>query len=72
METIKFKTNLKCNGCISAITPAMNSIKGIIRWNVDLTTPDRLLIVECEDDVSADVLAAINKAGYKIEKVAQP
>lgn len=71
METLKFKTNLKCNGCISAITPAMNSIKGIIRWNVDLATPARLLIVECEDDVSADVLAGVKKAGYEIEKLDQ-
>ncbi len=69
METKKFKTNLKCNGCISAITPAMNSIEGITNWTVDLSVADRLLVVESDKDVAADVLSGVKKAGYEIEQV---
>jgi len=70
METLNFKTNLKCNGCISAITPALNNIEGIENWNVDLSSPDRLLVVESDKDVSAEVLSGVKKAGYEIEKLA--
>ncbi len=70
METLKFKTNLKCNGCISAITPALNNIEGIENWNVDLSTPDRPLVVESDKDISAEVLSGVKKAGYEIEKLA--
>lgn len=69
METLNFKTNLKCNGCISAITPALNNIEGIENWNVDLSSPDRLLVVESDKDVSAEVLSGVKKAGYEIEKL---
>jgi len=69
METLKFKTNLKCNGCISAITPTMNSIEGIASWKVDLATPERLLTVECNPEKAGDILAGIRKAGYEIELI---
>jgi copper chaperone len=69
METQRFKTSLKCNGCISAITPAMNSITGIDSWNVDLSTPDRVLTVVSEKEIAQEVISGIKKAGYEIEEL---
>lgn len=67
MKTMKFKTNLKCGGCIAAITPVMNETNGIEKWNVDLSTPDRVLTVESDSVSESDVVAKIQTAGYKIE-----
>jgi len=69
MKTLKFKTNLKCNGCISAITPAMNNIQGIASWKVDLASPERLLTVECDPEKTDEILDGIRKAGYEIELI---
>jgi copper chaperone len=46
MHTLRFKTNIKCNGCIQTVTPFLSGIKEIKEWTVDLNTPDRILMVE--------------------------
>lgn len=67
MEILRFKTSLKCNGCISAITPVMDSLAGIDSWKVDLSTPDRILTVMSENEVAGEVISGVKKAGYEIE-----
>ncbi|WP_210466600.1 heavy-metal-associated domain-containing protein [Rufibacter roseolus] len=63
MSTLKFKTNIKCGGCISAVTPALDSTSGIQNWAVDTANPDKILTVE--GDVTAEkVIQAVTKAGY--------
>lgn len=68
MKTLRFKTNLKCNGCIQAISPYMDNISGIKKWNVDLNAPDKTLEAEADDYVEPDIIEAVEKAGYKIER----
>jgi len=29
METLKFKTNINCGGCIAAVTPSLDALKGV-------------------------------------------
>jgi copper chaperone CopZ len=69
MNILKFKTSLKCNGCVNAIKPGMESISGIRMWKVDLETSDRVLEVESEEDVSDKILDNIKKAGYEISRL---
>ncbi|NVO20296.1 MAG: heavy-metal-associated domain-containing protein [Bacteroidetes bacterium] len=64
-----FKTSLKCGGCINAIRPGMESIPGITEWNVNLESPDRILEVDSEKDVSNQVLENVKKAGYEISRL---
>lgn len=67
METIKLKTNIKCGGCISAVTPYLNQSVGEGNWLVDTQNPDKVLTVKTEG-VSADaVQKAVQQAGYKAE-----
>ena len=69
METLKFKTNVNCGGCISTVTPHLNKVKGIISWNVDTTTPSKILTVET-DGINADVIiATLKEAGYKADLI---
>lgn len=66
METIKFKTNIKCGGCIAAVTPFLTAENGIDQWEIDLQNPDRILSVQTSRS-AADVAEVVKKAGYAAE-----
>lgn len=68
METIKFKTNIKCSGCIATVTPFLNEALGENNWEVDINNPSKVLSVKGEQD-QLKVLKAVEKAGYKAEKL---
>jgi copper chaperone len=69
METLRFKTNLKCNGCIRAITPGLESLNLIEKWSVDLEIHDKVLLVEAAEDISEKVMDSVKKAGYQISRL---
>ncbi len=66
MENLKFKTNIKCAGCISTVTPALNELAGTGKWEVDLTSPDRVLTVYTEI-TSEQVKDKLAQVGYRAE-----
>jgi len=66
METIKFKTNIKCAGCVAKVTPFLNDAVGEDKWEVDYNNPSKILTVEGDKD-EAKVIKALEKAGYKAE-----
>jgi copper chaperone CopZ len=68
MKTLRFKTNVKCSGCIEKITPNLNEAVGEGNWSVDLNDPRRILTVtEAADDEL--VKKALTDAGYKGETI---
>jgi len=69
METLRFKTSLKCSGCVSAITPGLESLEEIEKWSVDLESPDKVLKVEASEDVSEKVMDSVKKTGYLISRL---
>lgn len=69
MKTIRFKTNLKCGGCVKAITPGLESLNIIDSWSVDLENPDRVLEIKAPEDVSEQVIESVKKAGYQISQL---
>jgi copper chaperone len=64
MKTYKFKTTIKCGGCIATITPIMDRDVRIKSWDVDTLHPDNILSVTAEDISSDEIVAALNEAGY--------
>jgi copper chaperone len=68
MKTLTFKTNIKCSGCIARVTPTLNSTKGIDKWSVNILTPEKILTVETETLEAADVIKAVEKAGFTAEQ----
>ena len=66
-KQIKFKTNVKCGACVAAITPAMDNLKAK-QWEVDLTSPDRILTVQGEIKPE-EIKAALDRSGYKGESI---
>lgn len=70
METIKFKTTIKCSGCVATVTPGLNEAVGANNWQVDLQSPDRVLTVNTNDtNKEIDVIKKLQDAGYKAEKM---
>jgi copper chaperone len=68
METLQFKTNIKCGGCIATVTPFLDGDQEIEKWQVDLESADRILTVETS--LSPDeVTEIVKKAGYNAEEI---
>ena len=68
METIKFKTDIKCSGCIAKVTPHLNESVGTDNWEVDIVNPSKILTVTGQTD-EAKVKDALQKAGFKAERL---
>ena len=67
MGTLKFKSNIKCGGCIAKVTPVLNQTEGINKWEVDILTPEKILSVETETLKADDIIKAVASAGFKAE-----
>jgi len=73
MKTLKFKTSLKCNGCVNAIKPHLDKVEGIVSWNVDLKSPNKIVEVTTDtasvEEIQKAIEAAISDAGYSVELI---
>lgn len=63
----QFKTNINCSGCIATVKPFLDQAAGTGQWAVDTTNRDKVLTVESGEITEEQVLAAVQKAGFKIE-----
>ena len=71
METLKFKTNVNCGGCVATVTPHLNQIKGIGKWNVDTSNPLKILTVEDSELLPDVIIEKLKEAGYKADLIVQ-
>lgn len=69
METLKFKTSIKCNGCLEKVSPRLNETQGIERWEVDLKNPDKVLTVESNGASEEQVISTLDKIGFKAQAI---
>jgi copper chaperone len=69
METISFKTNMKCSGCIDKVTPVLNELAGKDQWKVDLQNPSKTLTVTGASIQEKSIQTAVEKAGFILEKI---
>lgn len=65
METLQFKTNIKCGGCIAAVTPFLNEAVGEGHWRVDVQDPNKVLTADA--GTADQIRQAVEKAGYRAE-----
>jgi copper chaperone len=69
METLKFKTNIKCSGCVATVTPFLNEAVGADNWQVDVENPSKVLTVSASNVDEQDVIKAVQNAGFKAEEL---
>jgi hypothetical protein len=62
----RYKTNLRCSGCVSSITPAFDAALGSKHWTADVDSPDKVLTVEGDDVTPERVGPLLGKTGYAI------
>ncbi|OWP64004.1 hypothetical protein CDA63_05935 [Hymenobacter amundsenii] len=66
MNTLQFKTNINCGGCIKAVTPTLNGEKGITNWQVDTANPNKILTIN--GDLTAEqVVTLVTEAGFEAQ-----
>jgi copper chaperone len=68
-KTMKFKTNIKCSGCIAQVSPILNEAAGISHWEVDTGNEDKILTVHSEGISESEIENAVQKAGFNIEVI---
>ncbi len=66
-NTFKFKTNIKCSGCVSKVTPFLDAQSGIQSWEVDTTSTDKVLTVQVDGIDEHTIVQTVEEAGFKIE-----
>jgi copper chaperone len=70
METLKFKTTIKCSGCVAAVTPVLDEKVGKDNWQVDIESPEKILTISPGAPINeAQLVRAIEATGYKAERV---
>lgn len=66
MTMRKFKTNLNCSNCVAAVTPYLQSDPAIHSWQVDTTTPEKVLTVEGDNPSREAVSSLVARAGFRV------
>ncbi len=70
METLKFKTNINCGGCIATVTPVLNGLKGVQHWEVDTTSPDKVLTIQASEGFSSEkIIGSLEEKGYNAQLI---
>ena len=67
MKILTFTSNIACNGCLSKVKPFLDELEGVVKWEVDIENPQKILTVQ-SNELSADqIQQAVIKAGYQLE-----
>ncbi|TDE53278.1 heavy-metal-associated domain-containing protein [Flavobacterium sp. GT3P67] len=66
MNTLQFKSNIKCAGCIAKATPVLNEKIGEGNWEVDIMTLKKTLTVSTNLN-ETEVISIVNEAGFSAE-----
>lgn len=70
METLKFKTNINCGGCVAKVTPILNGLQGVKNWEVDTAGKDKILTVNAVENLTPQqVSLALKNIGFQSEAI---
>lgn len=70
METLKFKTNINCGGCVAKVTPILNGLQGVKNWEVDTAGKDKILTINAVENLtSQQVSLALKNIGFQSEAI---
>jgi copper chaperone len=69
MKNLKFKTNIKCDGCLAKVAPKLNETAGEDNWEVDIKTPEKILTVASDNIDEKAIVSALKVAGFNAERI---
>jgi len=67
MDKLQFKTNIKCGGCVAKVTPHLDALQGVAKWEVNIENPNKILTVTADRAKANEIKEAVTKAGFKAE-----
>jgi copper chaperone len=67
MEIIKFKTNVATQEQILRISPFLDKLKAVKRWQIDTEAQEHILSVSGEDLDPQQIKNALAEAGFEAE-----
>lgn len=69
-QTLQFKTNLNCGGCVSKVQSDLDQTVGEGKWDVDIDNSDKVLTVKSNGVTESEVIAIVESKGFKAEPLA--
>ncbi len=63
-----FKTSIKEKDIID-LSPALNKLEGLSRWNTDLEDCDNILRVESHSDIVEEIINILSTQGLQCEEL---
>lgn len=66
---MRFKTSLKCQGCVDSVAEELTKAFGAENWKVHLDQNPKILIINSEDGHKA--IEILNKKGYTAEQISE-
>ena len=69
MNIYKYKTTMSCSGCVNKVEKILNTEKDILKWEVDLNSPDKILTIETEKLDPTMIPELLLKVGYKAAQI---
>ena len=69
MKTVQYKTNMNCSGCTDTVSPFLDGVPEIKKWEVDTTSKDKVLTVDFDGTNEEIIIKKVEEAGFKIEKI---
>ena len=69
MDIFVFKTNVTDEGKIPEITPHLETLSGIVKWNFDLEDTDKILRIEAVNLPAQKIESVMAYAGYSCEEL---
>ena len=64
MEILVFKTNLRNKKNVKEVMPHLNSLNGIMQWNIDFHDKDKILRIVSRDLSPQLIEDTLQRAGY--------
>lgn len=69
MSNIRFKTTMKCGGCVAAVTPGLDAIKEVHSWKADVSGAEKTLTIDADETAVPKVIEVLEKSGFKAERI---
>lgn len=69
MKTLKFKSTINCDGCISKVKPILDGHAKIEKWDVDTDHEDKILTVHSSSISADEVSKSLLEIGFKAEEI---
>lgn len=66
-QTLKFKTNINCSGCVAKVRPFLEEADGICHWNVDTDNKEKILAVHSKGITKEEIIQKVQEVGFNIE-----